>query len=199
MRLIRDDRGLTLPELLISMIILTLIISPLTGALIMYMRNSEGTVIRMSESQDLQLASAYFAGDVQSIGVRDSSLNLLQSVNNASHTCAGTGTPVLRLAWHEYTGATATLVRAIYVARDVPGERRLVRIFCRGAEPPAEIVLIHNLVGTPGLPVCVPATPANCVGAGASFPQTMTWSVQVKHPKNPSATTLNLTGQRRQS
>jgi prepilin-type N-terminal cleavage/methylation domain-containing protein len=198
MRLIRDDRGLTLPELLISMVILTVIIGPLSGALIVYMRNSEATVIRMSESQDVQLLTTYFAGDVQSLGIRAPNLSLLRSVGNSSYPCTTTGTSVLLLAWDEFNGNTKTTIRVNYVVRVVGTERRLVRVICQGdASPDGEIVLVHNLVGTPVAPSC---SPASCTAEGVSFPQSMAWTVDIKHPKNPEAiTTVHLTGQRRQT
>ena len=140
-RLIRDERGLTMPEMLIAIVILSIIIGPLTAALIVYVRNSDATVIRMGESHDVQIAAAYFAQDVQSLGMRDASLNFVQSVNNAAFPCTAAGTSVVLFAWDESTATGTTTVRVNYVARDVGGERQLRRIQCRGnATPVSDIV-----------------------------------------------------------
>ncbi len=200
MRLIRDERGLTMPELLIAIVILSIIIGPLTAALIVYVRNSDVTVIRMGESHDIQIAAAYFAQDVSSLGVRDASLNFVQSVGNAvAYPCTAAGTSVVLFAWDESTVTGTTTVRVNYVARDVAGERQLRRVQCRGnATPVSDIVVIHNLVGTPDPPLC-PGVPS-CFSAGASLPRLVTLTVFIKHPQNPGpSTSLTLSGQRRQS
>jgi len=189
-----------MPELLIAIVILSIIIGPLTAALIVYVRNSDATVIRMGESHDVQTAAAYFAQDVSSLGVRDASLNFVQSVGNAAaYPCTAAGTSVVLLAWDESTVSGTTTVRVNYVARDVAGERQLRRVQCRGnATPVSDIVIVHNLVGTPGPPSC-PGVPS-CTSAGASLPRQVLLTVLIKHPQNTGPPiSLTLTGQRRQS
>ena len=148
-RLIRDERGMTMPELLIALVILSIIIGPLTAALIVYVRSSDTTVIRMGESHDVQIAASYFGQDISSLGMRDASLNFVQSVNNAAFPCTAAGTSVVLLAWDESTATGTTTVRVKYVDRVVAGERQLRRVQCRGnATPVSDIVVVHNLVGT---------------------------------------------------
>ena len=92
MQLRSDDRGLTLPELLVALAILAIIIIPLSDALIGFVRNTDATTRRMNESHDIQLASTYFARDIQKLGVRDWSsptLALLRSIDNTSYPCTG--------------------------------------------------------------------------------------------------------------
>jgi hypothetical protein len=60
----------------------------------------------------------------------------------------------------------------------------------------SDIVVAHNLVGTPGPPVCQPSP---CIGAGNAVPQRVTLTVVVGDPANPSPITVTLTGQRGQS
>ncbi len=188
-----------MPELLIAIVILSIIIGPLTAALIVYVRNSDATVIRMGESHDVQIAAAYFAQDVQSLGMRDANLNFVQSVNNAAFPCSAAGSSVVLFAWDESTATGTATIRVNYVARDVAGERQLRRVQCRGnATPVSDIVVVHNLVGTPGPPSC-PGVPS-CTSAGVNLPRQVTLTVSIKHPQNPgSSISLTLTGQRRQS
>src|SRR6186713_848100 len=90
----RDDRGFTLIEMLIAITLLGIIIVPLSMAMIVFFRNSSATTDRMAESHDVQIASAYFAQDVQSVGARDwtsATLTTMQSIDvspfTGSFTC----------------------------------------------------------------------------------------------------------------
>ena len=202
MPLRRDDRGVTLPEVLVAVTILAIIIVPLGDALIGFVRNTDATTRRMNESHDIQIASTYFARDIQNLGVRDwtsPTLALLQSINNASLPCTGSGTAVVRLAWDDPTtiSGAPTVIRVSYLVRDTGGEHQLRRLLCRGSSTvESDVVVVHNLVGSPGPPVCVPSP---CTGAGLSVPQRVSLTVSVKDPANPSATIVTLTGQRGQS
>src|SRR5262249_17665206 len=156
-----DDRGLTLPEVMIAITILAIIVVPLTEALIGFVRNTDATTRRMNESHDIQLASTYFSRDIQNLGVRDpSTLDLKQSVNNPTYACPGPGTALLPLAWDDPTAASGppTVIRVTYLVRDVGAEHQLRRLLCRGsATVESDLVVAHNLVGTPGPPVCQPS------------------------------------------
>jgi hypothetical protein len=188
-----------MPEMLIAIVILSIIIGPLTAALIVYVRNSDTTVIRMGESHDVQIAASYFGQDISSLGMRDASLNFVQSVNNAAFPCTAAGTSVVLLAWDESTATGSTTVRVNYVDRVVAGERQLRRVQCRGnATPVSDVVVVHNLVGTPGPPSC-PGVPS-CTSAGANLPRQVILTMSIHHPQGTgSPISLTLTGQRRQS
>jgi prepilin-type N-terminal cleavage/methylation domain-containing protein len=200
MQLTRDDRGLTLIEVLVAVTILSIIIVPLSDAMIGFVRNTDATTRRMIETHDLQIATAYFAQDIQSLGVRDWSsptFALQQSIDNPSYPCTGAGTSVISLAWDDLASVSAppTVVRVSYVVRDVGGEHQLRRLLCRGsATVESDIVVVHNLVGSPARACTSPTT---CTSA--SVPQRVTLTVTVKHPANTTSITLTLTGQRRQT
>ena len=205
MQLRHDERGVTLVEVLVAVSILAIIIIPLGDAMIGFIRNTDATTRRMIESHDMQIATAYFALDIQNLGVRDWSsptFALQQSIDNPSYPCAGAGTSVISLAWDDFTSVSspATVVRVNYVVRDVGGEHQLRRLLCRGpspgASPPVEsdVVLVHNLVSSPSR-ACM--SPITCTSA--SVPQRVTLTVTVKHPANTTDISLTLTGQRRQT
>jgi prepilin-type N-terminal cleavage/methylation domain-containing protein len=216
MQLRSDDRGVTLPEVLVALAILAVIIFPLSDALIGFVRNTDATTRRMSESHDIQLANTYFARDIDNLGVHQWSpptLVLLASINNASWplwSCTGPGTPLagggLSLAWDDPTNASGppTVIRVTYLVRDVGGEHQLRRLLCRGSSTvESDLVVVHNLVGTPApVVVCATATGTaiSCTGAGANVPQRVTLTVNIKDPANSGPpTSVTLTGQRRQT
>ena len=123
-----------------------MIIGPLTAALVVYVRNADSTVARMSESHDVQIASAYFAQDVQSTGARTTASPYSPAVSvfttwSVSAACDGRRlvgtaptpvptTPIVRMQWGD-TPATARVQVSYVVADDPGGERQLRRIECR--------------------------------------------------------------------
>lgn len=216
-----DDRGFTLIELLLAIVILGIITVPLGNVIISYLRNTDATTARLSESHDAQISAAYFAADVASIGVRSTTYSsdpsapypLTQSIEqNAPATgglfpCGTAATPnaVIRFGWDDYTSASATAViqrRVAYVAEtDASGQAQLHRLVCAGsATVTADTVLAHNLVSVSAS--CASATgPAACTGSGTTLPLIVNLSLMIHDPQNVGVANyqIDLTGQRRQS
>jgi prepilin-type N-terminal cleavage/methylation domain-containing protein len=212
----RDDRGFTLVELLIAIVILGIIAVPLGNVIISYLRNTDATTARLSESHDAQVSAAYFAADVASVGVRSTTYSsdpaapypLTQSIEeNAPATggrfpCGTAGTPnaVIRFAWDDYTSASAAAViqrRVAYVSEtDAGGQAQLHRLVCAGsATVTADTVLAHNLVS-----MSATCTPAPCSGSGAAVPVAVQLSLTIHGLQSTDATYhVDLNGQRRQS
>jgi prepilin-type N-terminal cleavage/methylation domain-containing protein len=206
---LRDDRGFTLTEVLITIVILGVIILPLGNAVIGFIRLTDDTSTRLSESHDVQLAVAYFAQDVNGLGTRDwsgypyrprRSVELNAPATGGLYPCGPGGTPaaVLRLAWDdpESVAAAPTITRASYVVVTAGGEHTLHRMVCAGsATVVSDIVVIHNLdpAATPVV-VCQPPC------ATVPVPASITLTLAIKAPGNTgAATALILSGQRRQT
>ncbi len=114
-RQVADDAGFTLVELLLSIVILAIVAAPLTAVVIGFLKNTDTTAARMSESHDAQISSAYFGQDVQSIGARDYSDStkldapLKQSVetdvawDSGTYQCGTPGLPTatIRFGWDQ--------------------------------------------------------------------------------------------------
>jgi prepilin-type N-terminal cleavage/methylation domain-containing protein len=60
---VRDDAGFSLVELMVSIALLGILMAAVTGAMFGAMDASKSTDVRLSESQDLRLATSYFAAD----------------------------------------------------------------------------------------------------------------------------------------
>jgi prepilin-type N-terminal cleavage/methylation domain-containing protein len=212
MRLRRDQRGVTLVEVMIVVVVLGIIVVPLGDALVTYLRHTDEVNLRLSASHDAQISAAYFAQDVQSVGRRDwdsHQFTLAQSVEqNAPATtglfpCGPGGTPnaVVRFAWDDPTNATGTpaVVRVAYVVVTSGDERQLQRLTCRGsATVTSTVVLAHNLdQDLPGNAAVRVTCPTSCTSA--TVPQSVTMTVRIEDPANGGSFTVTLTGQRRQS
>jgi prepilin-type N-terminal cleavage/methylation domain-containing protein len=189
-----DDRGVTLPEVLIAIAILAIIIGPLADALIGFVRNTDATTRRMNESHDIQLATTYFARDIQNLGVRDVNLTLQPSIS-FDHPCSSEPV-VLSLAYDDPTTASGppTVIHVTYLVRDVNGEHQLRRLQCGGLSTRDDVV-VHNLVDILGPPLC---DGSPCTPTGAA-PQQVSLTVRIKDPANSIPTTVTLTGQRGQT
>ena len=206
----RDERGVTLTEVLVVVVLLGVIMVPLGNALIGYIRHSDAVSRRLGESHDVQISAAYFAQDVQSIGVRDWTTHpfpLKQSIElNVAPTgglfpCGASGTPnaVIRLAWDDPAN-TANTIRVAYVVMTVGGERQLKRLTCNGSSTPSStIVLAHNLDAAAPTVTC--STPTTCTDP--DVPQKVRLTLRIIDPVNAAAgdppVVVNLEGQRRQT
>jgi prepilin-type N-terminal cleavage/methylation domain-containing protein len=207
----RDERGVTLVEVLIVVVILGIVVVPLGNALFTYFRHIDEIDSRLSASHDAQIAAAYFAQDVQSVGTRDYNVHpfpLAQSVElDAPATgglfpCGPGGTPnaVVRFAWDDPTNATEdpSVVRVAYVVATSGAERQLQRLTCRGsATVTSTVVLAHNLDDLPGNAAVRVTCSTTCTSA--AVPQFVTMTVRIKDPASGGSFTVTLTGQRRQS
>jgi prepilin-type N-terminal cleavage/methylation domain-containing protein len=201
------DHGFTLIELLIAIVIIGIITVPLADVVLGYLRNADATTARLVESHDVQIASAYWAQDVASIGTRSttSPYPLSQSVetnvaySSSLYPCGTAGTtPIVTLAWDDFTGPGAkTLVRVAYVVQTTSGQSELHRLRCVGsAAPVSDVTLAHDL--DPATPPAV-ACSTTCTAA-PDVPQSVTLTLNLKDPKNRDAAyTVALSGQRRQS
>lgn len=195
MRLSRDDRGVTLIELLVAVTLLAIIIVPLSNAMIAYLRNTNATNDRMAASHDAQIAAAYFAQDVQSIGVRDwtaSPFSLKPSSVQQpapAGTCGGTAVPagLIRMEWDAPAGPTGT-PPVVWVSYVDDGSRQLHRMYCE-AGVLKDIILVHNLDSTPTL-----------TSTGSPVPDSLSMEVRIRvQGSTGDVLTVKLFGQRRQT
>jgi prepilin-type N-terminal cleavage/methylation domain-containing protein len=197
------EGGFTLIELLVAITIMGIIIVPLGTAFTAFLHNTDTTIRRVGESRDAQISAAYFAQDVASIGDRDESNVLLQSVETSSPpqlTPCGTGTPIVGFAWDDPTSTTvSSQVRVVYVSVATSTERQLHRMVCLGASttPTVNLILAHNLDPTTA-PTVTCST--SCSGFGDAVPQWVTLVLSIRNSANTGAPLrITLTGQRRQT
>jgi len=201
----RREDGFTLPELIITVTIIGIIASALTGVVISYLKTTTDTQSRLTESHDVQFAAAYWQRDVASIGVRgwDSntkSFPLQQSVDVNPACSLPTGPVVVTLAWSEYTSldstATPTTITVSYVAETDTGGYNLLRVRCTGSTVDSSFELTHSLNALPTVSCDV-----SCTGAGANVPTVVELHLSVLDPDGHGTTayTATLSGERRQT
>jgi prepilin-type N-terminal cleavage/methylation domain-containing protein len=209
-----DDAGFTLIELIITIFMLGVVIAPLTAIVILQLKNTDTTSARMSESHDAQLATSYFAQDVQSMGVRGAytstaepsfvqSVETNAPVGGGLYPCGTAGTPdaVVRLAWDDYDDATLTSRTQKRIAYVVDGSK-LHRIECAAsAAVISDVTIAHNLVNPFALVSCTSAAGTAMSCTGSTPPAAVSMTLTIQDPDSGSATPyeVTLTGQRRQT
>jgi prepilin-type N-terminal cleavage/methylation domain-containing protein len=160
-----DEAGFTLVELLVTIVILGAIVGAIGTAIVVGLRTTDATQVRLAESHDAQMTSAFFGNDVQSAS--DVTLNAVSS-------CSGT-ISVVSFQWND-AGVSKV---ASYSVRSTATETQLLRRYCEGISPAAEVVIAHLVADASAVTAaCQPA--ADCSGA---------------HPWKPIKVTISVTDQ----
>ena len=122
----REERGFTLVELMIGMVIISLLIGAMGSALVVSLRSTDATNQRMSENHDVQITSSYLANDVQSAaGVTVGS----------GGSCSGAFTTVVTFTY----AATGNPTAVYQCGTASNGETQVTRTFAGGSP----IVIAH--------------------------------------------------------
>jgi prepilin-type N-terminal cleavage/methylation domain-containing protein len=205
------DDGFTLIELVITVAIVGIVVVALTGMVMSYLNTTVSTQKRLTESHDVQFASAYWQRDVASIGVRSTtydptdtvhSFPLLTSVtkDGSLASCAlPSGTPVVTLAWSQYVVTDPNnpkTVTVTYMASPSGSRYELTRRRCTGSTINSTVTVADNLTALP-----IVSCDVACAGAGSAVPNFVTMALSVNDPDGHSTSnyTTTLTGERRQT
>jgi hypothetical protein len=191
-------------------VILGIIAVPLDNVVLGYFRNTDDTTARLKESHDVQIASAYWAQDVASIGHRldGPTYDLVQSIEVGSATatpawpyqCGTGGTVVVRFAWDDFSTAGANTFTEVTYQTPSGTPTELHRIRCNGPTSVAsDVVVAHDLDPAQAPMLGCPTLATTC--STAAVPTTVNLTLNLKDPKdrNSSAYSVTLTGQRRQA
>ena len=90
----RLDRGMTLVELLVVVVLLGLIVTALASAISVFLRTQDGPVDKVDRSRGLQQLVNYFPADV-------GSAQFIEVSAPWSAPCLSLGTPILNMFWVE--------------------------------------------------------------------------------------------------
>lgn len=136
-----NERGATLIELLMGIVLTGLILTGMTGGIITYFKSAQAVQYLLTETPDLQLAATRFATDVQSSSV----------VNPTTGTPCGGVPPasdaiVAEFQWNDTSTTTAgsgPLIRVTYTYRASAHELR--RNACKAGVVQQQTVLVDHV------------------------------------------------------
>lgn len=126
------DRGITLTELLITITIMGIVTTVLSGAIVMFLRSQDSAPRRVDESRALQQLVNYLPADVGS--AQD-----LRTGPPWISLCGDTGTPVLNLRWSESFPGVSTGEIVVTYRRSADGTQ-LVRSRCQDGSSDSVVV-----------------------------------------------------------
>jgi len=209
------DAGFTLIELIITIVIMGVITLPLGNLVISYFTNTAATQARLAGSHDAQIAAAYFAQDMASMGVHSggtAGTSLWVSPFSGAPPCGSTlasGTRVLVIASDDYSTVSGTfsgtaapqVVNIAYVAKSIGSVTNplyeLHRIRCVGsATGGVDITVMHNLAVVPATPQCGTVT----CDSSTTYPAQVTINTVIKDTSSTGSTyPVALSGKRRQT
>jgi prepilin-type N-terminal cleavage/methylation domain-containing protein len=200
-----DESGFTLVELVVTITILGIIVVPLANFFLSYLRNYTTTQDRISDSHDIQIATAYVSQDIADTGLHDANppYSLKQSVwvtsLPGSYCGQGSGTTILVLSWDAWS---VTGTPSSPTGTDTPSSVAYVnesgtlhRLYCAsGTTVSSDATLVHGLQSASVQ--CSSTCDANTPPARISL--TLSIATGPADKAAPSAPVV-LTGQRRQS
>jgi prepilin-type N-terminal cleavage/methylation domain-containing protein len=147
----REDRGFTLVELIMVVVVLAIITGAITGVFITALNGDQVTKERVAESSDAQLIAGYLERDAQAAGgtnpatgSADPTIGGVALADGSS--CAGTGTPLIRFRWtDEISTATSHMHDATYYFDS--SKQEVTRSFCTDGAS-SNVVLLADTVAS---------------------------------------------------
>lgn len=156
----RQDEGLTVIELLLSVSILTVIMASISSAMIVFFSNGSYTLGRDDHSAGAAIIATYLDRDLLSA----------EAVSTAGTASCDSGTPKdLVLTWSQWTASTTDVIpragdtyQAAYDLVTTGSSYSLERWYCKGATELSHSVLLDDLSSADFV-----VSPAATCGAGS--------------------------------
>ena len=148
-----DQSGMTLIELLVSIVLLTLITGTLATVLATGLSNDRPARQRARENNDAQVIAAYLVRDAQAAGGSSPQTGRLNtalgvSTSDAAGCTTGSGTLVVRFKWRDWTGAATfddNVANYFFNAAD----NSLARVTCIDGGAPVSLQLASSISASP--------------------------------------------------
>jgi prepilin-type N-terminal cleavage/methylation domain-containing protein len=126
-----DERGLTLSELIVAIAVLGIIITPLTAAMLVFIKSGTTTVPVYESNIDARLVSARWQVDAQSAELIDTGA-----------ICGTDGVAVVNFHWVDDVSSDRDVS---YVVRTLGTKRSFIRNVCTNGTLDSSVTLIDSL------------------------------------------------------
>jgi prepilin-type N-terminal cleavage/methylation domain-containing protein len=145
----RRDRGFTLPEVLIVVVLIGVLAGAIAAVFSIIVRTTPSTEARVDDARSLLGVTTWFPPDVNSTPQAPAPGTPYWDTDSmAASGCTGVdpGTSIVRLQWSEQTGGSPTTFVANYrLAADGDGGSTLYRIACSNGGSPTQIAVARQL------------------------------------------------------
>jgi prepilin-type N-terminal cleavage/methylation domain-containing protein len=173
-RNLRDDAGLTLIEVVITLLILSIIMGPIAAVTIIGLKTWTSSAATLSVSHDRQLLETYFGRDAASATA---------ATLGKTGTCYTAGASAITMTskgQRQQDGSWASSYEADYAVVQVGTLPALVRYLCTNGGTPVTLTVAHSLktTGTAVTATCTPA-PSNGICPLGTVASPVTLSVTV--------------------
>ena len=198
----RTDAGMTLPEVLICVVVLGMIMTVLSSAIIVTLRQQDNTTGRLNVARSEQTIGMWIPADLSSADTVDTSPDVTPC---GAPTCDGidlqAGSNVLLLSWSTELGegrTTTTNVSYHFAPAADGADFELTRIVCTSAGSGwtcSSFVVLRELPGPPAGAPFVPGVAHGAACRAAVDPTPCTrpdWVIIVSEPLAADATTDSL-------
>lgn len=167
-----SEAGLTLIEMLLTVVISGILIAALSLGIMTYMKGAAATNALLSETGELQIAASHFASDVQSAE------SVTVPPTGVCNTTPPTpGTAMVDLSWKDYTSKDHfNVVEVSYYSNSATNE--VHRVACRNGSIQKSTLVTHVQPAT-ATPVS-PAPEVFCDGVACTPSSTTPWQVDLK-------------------
>lgn len=190
----RTERGFSLVELIIVIVLLGLVTSALTASFITAMRGNDTAAQRIKETNDAQVIAGYLTRDAQAAGGSNPASNTIDpnigvSLSDDAGCTDATATLVLRLAWVDYpSNVDAAKKSRVVVYYYKSSQQQLVRRSCTNGALDGSLILGSHISNSP-------APSASCSPSCGGIPDTVSLTLTAtNNPVNaPSPYTYTLT------
>ena len=166
-RVVRDDAGFTLVELLVVLVIEALIVGGLGSAFILVMNNSTSVKDSLDRTEDARIAASYIISDARNSSGPETSLADTASCPDPSPPVSGTPTAVVRFNWDSTSSAGATTPN---VVNYVLVSNALLRRQCRNGSLVSDAAIATKIASV--AVACAPT--AGCSGTPTTVTATVT-------------------------
>jgi prepilin-type N-terminal cleavage/methylation domain-containing protein len=202
------ERGFSLVELLVAIVILGIVTVPISNFFIGYLKNTAQTAGNLNESHDAQIASAYWQQDVSSVGIHgpydpnSKTFPWQPSVNVGTYSCTSSvpnTTQVISMVWDQLDAAGAPgQTRVSYATRSADGENQLVRLQCSASGVVNKDTVVSHLLSGSVAVTCFSSGHV-AMGSCSGTPVEIDMAFSVRDPSDDISYQISLVGQRRQT
>ena len=186
----RDERGFTLIELCITIVILTMITGALAAAFVTALNSTRSNAENVRKSNDAQLIAGFLVRDAQSAGGTDPSTAAADASIGVSTQdaagCTGPQSLVVRFSWIDRVSSGDPITRvATYFHAPAPANE-VVRETCADGVPESTLTLGNEIEAAA-------ATCNNGFACSDNLPDTVELTLTSTTPDNAAAITYRLT------